>query len=117
MAGSYGCGPDRSYLNISRSSLFVPYSSLFHTLGFISFLQQSARPPSSQLTCISIQSYSVLSPRDKTILGSPIVLVISSSARQNNRPQPFSARSHTATHPGSVHVSHYYGTAELAPSR
>lgn len=52
-------GPDRSYLYIRRRfSVFVPYSSLFHTLRFIpscNTQRTRARPPGSLLTCASFQ--------------------------------------------------------------
>lgn len=59
VADSYGADLIAPNLYIRRrSSVFVPYSSLFHTLGFIlpyNTQRTRARPPGSLLTCASFQ--------------------------------------------------------------
>lgn len=121
VADSYGGGPDRSYLHIwpflSARSLLIPHPhTRFHCLPSTNSVR--ARPPGSLLTCASIQPTRphLLREYDKHQQSARSGDHRASHARTTGLSLP-STRSQTATQPGSVHVSHYYGTAELAPSR
>ena len=97
---------------------FLTHPSSIHSISLPSINSVHARPPRPLLTRASIQPTRPQHLRgyDKHRQRARSGEHQASHARTLGSSLP-STRSQIATHPGSVHVSHYYGTIELAPSR